>query len=117
LITTKGFRDVLELGRFRSPRLYDLDFRKPKPLVERDLRFEVNERTDGKGDILRSVDGAELDAVARRLVDKDVDAVAICLINSYINPANEQAATASLRDILPKRIAISASHRILPQIQ
>ena len=49
LITTRGFRDVLELGRFRSPRLYDLEFRKPEPLVERRLRFEVTERCDARG--------------------------------------------------------------------
>ena len=65
LITTQGFRDVLELARFRSPRLYDLGFRKPDPLVERRLRFEIEERTSGKGEILVPVDMEALERLAR----------------------------------------------------
>lgn len=117
LVTTKGFRDVLELGRFRSPRLYDLDFRKPTPLVERHLRLEVDERTSGRGEVVTPVDDASIDAIAQTFLEHDVEAVAICLINSYINPANELALAALLRTRLPERIAMSASSRILPQIQ
>ena len=117
LVTTKGFRDVLELGRFRSPRLYDLDFRKPTPLVGRHLRLEVDERTSGRGEVVTPVDEASIDTIAQTLLEQDVEAVAICLINSYINPANELALAAHLRARLPEQIAMSTSSRILPQIQ
>ena len=73
LLTTKGFRDVLEMGRFRAPRLYDLSFRKPEPLVERRLRFEVDERTDAQGKVLRPVEQAELDRVAEWLAEEDIN--------------------------------------------
>src|ERR1700761_9694769 len=64
LVTTEGFRDVLELGRFRSPRLYDLNFRKPDPLVERRLRFEVPERIGSDGSVVRPLDLVALEDVA-----------------------------------------------------
>ena len=85
-VTSKGFRDVLELGWFRSPRLYDLDFRKPDPLVERRLRFEVEERTSGNGEILVPLDGEALVQLADRCIAEGVQAVAVCFINSYSNP-------------------------------
>ena len=116
LITTRGFRDVLELGRFRSPRLYDFTFRKPDPLVERRLRFEVEERTNGKGEILDAVDMKALDRLAERLDEEEVQAVAICFINSYVNPENELNAQRWLEKRLPG-IPISASAQLLPQIQ
>ena len=116
LITTRGFRDILELGRFRSPRLYDLEFRKPDPLVERRLRFEVEERTNGKGEILVPVDTKALNRLAEQLVEQEVQAVAICFINSYVNPENELNAQRWLEKRLPT-IPISASTQLLPQIQ
>ena len=116
LITTRGFRDVLELGRFRSPRLYDLEFRKPDPLVERRLRFEIEERTNGKGEILVPLDTKALDRLAEQLVEEEVQAVAICFINSYVNPENELNAQRWLEKRLPT-IPISASAQLLPQIQ
>ena len=115
LITTRGFRDVLELGRFRSPRLYDLKFRKPDPLVERRLRFEVTERIDANGNILQSLDDTELAAIADAIEKQDVQAVAVCFINSHVNPANEQAALHYLSARLP-RVSISASIQLVPQI-
>ena len=116
LVTTRGFRDVLELGRFRSPRLYDLRFRKPDPLVERRLRFEVEERTSGKGEVLVPVDLDALDRLAERLVEEGVHAVAVCFINSYVNPENELAAMRRLQARL-NDIPVSASAQLLPQIQ
>ena len=116
LVTTRGFRDVLELARFRSPRLYDLGFRKPEPLVERRLRFEIEERTNGKGEILTPVDEADLNRLAERLREERVEAVAVCFINSYVNPENELKARRQLQDLLPE-VPISASAQLLPQIQ
>ncbi len=117
LVTTKGFRDVLELGRFRSPRLYDLGFRRPPPLIERDLRFEVPERIGGLGELVLAVDNAVLDTIAQRLIEVEVEAVALCFINAYLNPANEIAAQERLRDRLPAAVTVSASSQLLPQIQ
>ena len=115
LITTQGFRDVLALGRFRSPRLYDLTFRKPEPLVERRLCFEVPERTDANGDILKPVDEGRLAAIASVLEKENIQAVALCFINSCVNPANELAAVRFLGRRLP-HVSISASVQLVPQI-
>jgi len=115
LITTRGFRDVLELGRFRSPRLYDLTYRKPEPLIERRLRFEVNERCDANGNILESLAEAELGPIADAIERENVQAVAVCFINSHVNPANEQVAVRYLANRLPK-VSVSASTQLVPQI-
>ena len=116
LVTTKGFRDVLELGRFRSPRLYDLDFRKPEPLVERRFRFEVAERLDGQGRVVTPLDTAALGEIGERIVAAGIEAVAICFINAYVNPAHETAAAAYLVERFPQ-LSVSASTQLLPQIQ
>ena len=116
LVTTRGFRDVLELARFRSPRLYDLGFRKPEPLVERRFRFEIEERTGGQGEVLTPVDGEALRRIAERLRAERMEAVAVCFINSYVNPKNELEARRQLQDLLPG-VPISASAQLLPQIQ
>jgi len=115
LITTRGFRDVLELGRFRSPRLYDLKFRKPEPLIERRLRFEVTERCDANGNILQPLDEIELGAIANAIEQRNIRAIAVCFINAHVNPANEQAAVRYLASRLP-RVSVSASTQLVPQI-
>lgn len=115
LITTRGFRDVLELGRFRSPRLYDLKFRKPEPLIERRLRFEVTERIDAQGNVLQPPDEAELATIAAAIERQSVAAVAVCFINSHVNAENERAAVRYLSQRLPE-VSISASTELVPQI-
>ncbi len=115
LITTAGFRDVLEIGRFRSPRLYDLSFRKPEPLVERRLRFGVRERVMSDGTVLLPLDVADLERVIAKLEQERVDAVAVCFINSYANAANEIAAMEIISRRLPA-VSVSASTQLLPQI-
>lgn len=116
LITTRGFRDVLELARFRSPHLYDIEFRKPEPLVERRLRFEVTERIGGGGEVLQPLNLAELDAIAERIEAEAIEAVAICFINAYVNGEHENAAMRHLQERLPET-PISTSSQLLPQIQ
>lgn len=116
LITTMGFRDVLELARFRSPHLYDIDFRKPEPLVERRLRFEVAERIGGDGKVIQPLDLDALDAIADRIGAEDIEAVAICFINAYVNGDHETAAMRHLQKRLPDT-PISTSSQLLPQIQ
>ena len=115
LITTKGFRDVLELGRYRTPRLYDIHFRKPEPLVERRLRFELDERTASDGNILKSVDNAELAALVKTLRQHNVQAIAIAFINSYANPENERHVAQYLAEHMPE-VTLSVSTKLLPQI-
>jgi N-methylhydantoinase A len=115
LVTTRGFRDVLEIARFRSPRLYDLTYRKPEPLVERRLRFEVTERMLAAGTVRTPLDLADLERVAQRIGREGVDAVAICFINAYANPAHETAAADALAARLPG-VSVSTSTQLLPQI-
>ena len=116
LITTRGFRDVLEIRLLRMPRLYDLAWQKPPALVERRLRFEVNERIDAKGEILTPLDPAEVEAVLDRLLAEKVEAISVCLLHSYANDAHEQA----IRAILTRRapgMVLSISSEVLPEIK
>jgi len=89
LVTTKGFRDLLEIGRQRRPDLYNLQTDKPRTLISRDLRYEVNERTDYKGEVLTELREEEIECIISECKEKGVEAVAIMLLNSYVNPQNE----------------------------
>ena len=116
LITTRGFRDVLEIRDLRMPRLYDLHWTKPPALVERRLRLEVIEKTRPDGSIAMALDHASLDAAIAVLRQENVAGVAICLLHSYANPAHERAVAAAVRAALPK-VALSVSHEVLPEIK
>jgi len=116
LITTAGFRDVLELRRIRVPRLYEPLYVKPAPLVPRRRRFEVTERIGSRGEILTPLDLDQMRALAAALAASSVEAVAICFLNSYANAAHERAAAAILRESLPGRF-ISVSCEVLPEIR
>ena len=116
LITTKGFRDVLELGRYRLPRLYDLTWRKPEPLVERRYRFEVPERLSYKGEEIIPLDMEAVEEVCQSIVAAGVESVAICLLHSYANPANEQAVAGCLKAKAPE-MCVCVSSEVLPQMQ
>jgi N-methylhydantoinase A len=97
LFTTKGFRDVIEIGRQNRPRLYDLFFEKPRPLVPRHLRFEVDERVLPDGTVLKPVDAAEVESYAKKALGDGVVSVAVAFLHSYLNPANEETAAAVLK--------------------
>ncbi len=112
LVTTKGFRDVLELRRLRIPHMYDLFWRKPPPLVERRLRFEVDERVTAEGTVLRALDEDECRALAARLRETEIESVAICFLHSYLHPAHEERCGAILAEELPE-VTISLSSAIL----
>ncbi len=99
LITTKGFRDVLEIRTLRMPKLYDLTWTKPEPLVERYLRKVVDERVDHAGKIDRALDPADAEQAVDALLAEKVEAIAICLLNSFTNPAHELM----LRDIVARK--------------
>ncbi|MPY74415.1 MAG: hydantoinase/oxoprolinase family protein [Alphaproteobacteria bacterium] len=116
LVTTEGFRDVLEIARYRAPRLYDVFFRKPEPLVERRLRFQVPERIAASGEIVTPLDRDAVLAVAEKCVAAEVDAVAICFINAYANGAHEEQAAALFRQRYPE-LPVTVSSELVPQIQ
>ena len=116
LITTRGFRDVLEIRRIRMPRLYDLGWEKPTPLVERYLRAEVTERLDAQGNILTPLDPAEVERVLDRLLAENIEALAVCLLHSYANPVHEDAIAALVRRKAPA-LTLSVSAEVLPEIR
>ena len=116
LLTTKGFRDVLEIARLRMPQLYNMDWDKPRPLVPRRLRFEIDERIGAEGEIVQPLDPASVLAALEKIQRMEADSVAVCLLHSYANPAHEQAVMELLRQHAPD-LSISASHQVLPEIR
>ncbi len=116
LITTRGFRDVLEIRRLRMPRLYDLGWEKPVPLVERYLRAEVDERVNARGEVVRALDPAEVERVLDRLLGEGIEALAVCLINSYANPAHEELVQAVVRRRAPD-LPLCISAEVLPEVK
>jgi N-methylhydantoinase A len=116
LLTTRGFRDVLEIGRIRTPDMFDLTWDKPVPLVERRHRLEIDERMGADGAIVRALDPESVVTAADRLVRDGITSVAICFINSYLNPAHEQEAERIVRLRHPS-LDVTASWRVLPEIR
>jgi N-methylhydantoinase A len=113
-ISTEGFKDILEIGRQRRHELYNLYMQKPPILVPRYLRFEIGERIDAEGKILNSIDEKKVQAIACVLQEKAVRAVAITLLSSYANPANEKAIEKVLRTHIPD-LYISTSSETAPE--
>ena len=111
LVTTKGFRDIYEIGRVNRPEAYNLFFRKHRPLIERALRIEIDERLDAAGKVLRPLDDGELETVARRLEREKIDAVAILFLHSYRNPDHEIRAREFFARRLPG-VFVTASHEL-----
>jgi N-methylhydantoinase A len=101
LLTTRGFRDVLEIGRGNRTHPFDLRFRRDPPLIGRDLRLEVSERVTASGEVREALDTSELESLATTLRDHGVQALAISFLNSYVNPEHEQRAAEHLRRRLP----------------
>ena len=114
LITTKGFRDVLEIQRVRVPKLYDPLYEKPPPLVPRNLRFEVDERLDANGRVIRELDLKQLNEVIEKLKKVDIEAIAICFLHSFVNPAHEEMVETIIKKEFP-HCFVSISSKILPQ--
>ncbi|SNR54977.1 hydantoinase/oxoprolinase family protein [Halorubrum vacuolatum] len=114
LVTTAGFRDVLEIGRQARPHLYDLDAEKPEPLVPRRRRFEIDERTTAEG-VETPVDPDAVRTLADTLRERDVEAVAISLLHAYADPENERVIAEILREELS--VPVSASHEVLAEFR
>src|SRR5438067_2172220 len=115
LITTKGFRDVLEIRNLRMPRLYDMSWTKPPPLVERRWRTEVGERVNAEGGIDTPLDEQSVERAAQFLRDEGVEAIAICLLHCYLNPAHELRVKEIVAGVAPD-ITLCASAEVLPVI-
>ena len=111
LITTRGFRDVLEIARGNRPDLFNFNFRKPKPFVERYLRAELPERTNYKGELLKEVDLTTLPELIEFFRSEEVEAIAVCFLHAYINPANEQRVVDRIKELWPE-VSVLASHKI-----
>jgi len=116
LITTRGFRDVLEIRTLRMPRLYDLSWTKPPPLVERHLRVEVDERINAKGEVERPLAGADVARAIEKLRGEGVEAIAVCLIHSYVNPVHEQLVKKVAARVAPS-VTLCVSSEVLPEIK
>src|SRR5262245_28587328 len=116
LITTKGFRDILEIRNLRMPRLYDLTWSKPPPLVERYLRVVVDERVNTYGGVDRALDPADAEAAVDKLLAEGVEAIAVCLLHSYANPVHERL----IKEIIKRRapdLPCCISFEVLPEIK
>ena len=114
LITTKGFRDVLELRRIRAPQMYDLFFEKPQALVERYLRFELTERISASGEVLTPLSESELWQLKAELEKEEVESIAVCTLHAYAFPQHENAVGDFLRAQLPE-VPVSLSSEVLPE--
>jgi N-methylhydantoinase A len=116
LITTAGFRDTLEIGRERKYELYDLQIAKPEPLVPRNLRLEVAERSRADGGIERRLDTKQLESRARALAQAGVESIAVVFLHAYANPRHEAQAARLIAKRYPK-IAVTTSHEVAPEIR
>lgn len=116
LITTKGFRDLLELGRQRRPKLYDLFAQKPTDLVPRDLRLEVKERITHTGEVLLAAELEDIRTQVLQLKADGVEAVSVCFLYSYLRPQHEEQVRAILEEELPGMF-LSISHEVLPEFR
>ena len=116
LITTNGFRDVIEMRTESRFEQYDLNLNLPDPLLPRQMRFTVDERVDANGDVLIPLQRADVEAVVEQIAVAGFESVAVGLIHSYLNPAHEQMVRDVLREKLPD-VAISISSEVSPQMR
>src|SRR5258708_18071717 len=115
LITTRGFRDVYEIGRqWRGDEVFNIFAPPPKMLLTRDCIHEVRERLDFTGKVIEPLDADDVAAAARQLIAQGVEAIAVCFLFAYANPAHEQAAAKIIRDIAPD-LYVSLSHQVNPE--
>jgi 5-oxoprolinase (ATP-hydrolysing)/N-methylhydantoinase A len=115
LITTRGFRDILEMGTEQRYDIYDLFLQFPDPLVPRRHRLEVTERMDRDGNVVMPLDAAEVRTTAQRLVADGIEAIAICFLHAYRNPTHEREAAAIVRAAFPD-IAVSISSDVVAEL-
>jgi N-methylhydantoinase A len=117
LVTTGGFRDLLEIRRQMRPKVYDIHLDHPPALVPRELRFEVRERMRADGTVHRPLDEKGVRAVGRRLAKERVDCVAVCFLHAHAHPRHERRAARILRETLGRDVAVIASSDIYPEFR
>ena len=115
MLTTRGFRDVIEVGYEQLYDLYDLHLDLPAPLVPRALRRPVAERTGADGERIEALDVESADAAVRLLIDRGVESIAVCFLHAYANPENERAAADRVRALAPD-LPVSTSSEVLPEL-
>src|SRR5262249_48271310 len=115
LIATRGFADLLQIGRPDRPELHHLCARRPPPVVERELRFEASERTGPEG-VIEPIEEAEPERLAAAIEASGAESVAICLLFSYLDPGHERRLADHLRQRL-SGVHVSASHEVLPRFR
>jgi len=114
LISTQGFRDILQIGRQNRPNIYDWNQAPPPPLVPDDLRFEVNERIDAHGDIITPLNYKQIEEISEHLASDNIESIAICLLFSFLYPQHEHKIAVYLRN---KGYFVSSSSEILPEFR
>src|SRR4051794_19723049 len=115
LVTTEGFRDILEIARQNRPSLYDLTLDRPPPLVPRELRFTVRERMGPEGEIT-ALDEESLEEAVSAIKKAEVEAVAVCLLFAFMHPKHERRVGEALREALPN-VHVSLSSEVLPEFR
>jgi N-methylhydantoinase A len=116
LVTTKGFRDAIEIAREHRYDMYDLYMQRPRPIAPRHLRFELDERVLADGTVRRPLDSGEVRRLAERLRAERIEAVGVCLLHAYANPTHERQVGAILREALPDA-AVTLSSELVPEIR
>ncbi|MCV9940379.1 hydantoinase/oxoprolinase family protein [Boseaceae bacterium BT-24-1] len=117
LLTTRGFRDVLELGRLRMPELYNLNYEKPMPLVPRHRRYEIPERIGARGEVVLPLDEKAVAEVARRIAADGTRAVAVSFLHAYASPQHERRTCEILTEVLGPDVFVCCSSDVLPEIR
>ncbi|MDH3691281.1 MAG: hydantoinase/oxoprolinase family protein, partial [Gammaproteobacteria bacterium] len=116
MITTKGFRDLLEIGRQTRPRMFDLQADHPPPLVPRQYRLELNERILASGEVEIALTDAEVNAIVDQVMEADAESCAVCLLFAFIRPEHEQRIAQALRQRNPE-ISVSLSSEVHPEFR
>jgi len=116
IITTAGFRDVIEIARELRYDLYDLTTLGPDPIVPRELRYEINERVDASGQVIQAARDEEIESVIRQLVNDGVRAIAVCFLHSFTNPSHEDRVKLIANKIAPQ-LYVSLSYQVLGEIR
>lgn len=116
LITTRGFRDILEMAKEMRYDIYDLLMVLPEPLVPRPLRLEITERLNGRGEVVEPLQLAELEELKRTITENDAQAIAVCFLHSFTNPDHEEQVGEWLVEHLPE-ISVSLSAQVAPEIR
>jgi N-methylhydantoinase A len=112
LVTTRGFRDTYAIGRGNRTEAFNLFFHRPKPLIPRKLTFEITERMNAQGVVLAKLDETEVPALVKSLQAHEVEAVAVCFLHAYANPAHERRVGEMLRAAMPS-LFVTLSHEIV----